>query len=127
MSLIGALILLVEDDPETRAGLQELLELEGYRVLAATTVADACTILGAQGGNVRCVLSDTNLEDGSVGHELYLQLTDCRWIVGFIAVSGEWGINSVSQALYRSHDVPVFTKPVNIDELLECIAAILSV
>lgn len=59
-------VLLVEDDRELRATLREALEVEGYRVHASASLADARALLthAAQGGGIDLVLLDLGLPDG---------------------------------------------------------------
>jgi two-component system, OmpR family, KDP operon response regulator KdpE len=55
--------LLVEDDTELRATLRAALEVEGYRVLPAASLADAQALL-AHAGPIDLVLLDLALPDG---------------------------------------------------------------
>jgi two-component system, OmpR family, KDP operon response regulator KdpE len=59
-------VLLVEDDRELRATLREALEVEGYRVLASASLADANAVLAhaSQHEAIDLVLLDLGLPDG---------------------------------------------------------------
>jgi two-component system, OmpR family, KDP operon response regulator KdpE len=59
-------VLLVEDDRELRATLREALEVEGYRVLASASLADANAVLAhaAPTQAIDLVLLDLGLPDG---------------------------------------------------------------
>ncbi len=60
-------VLLVEDDRELRATLRSGLEVEGYRVLAAASLADALALwthAAASGPPIAIVLLDLGLPDG---------------------------------------------------------------
>jgi two-component system KDP operon response regulator KdpE len=59
-------VLLVEDDRELRATLSEALATEGYRVLAAASLADARAQLAhaREAGGIDLVLLDLGLPDG---------------------------------------------------------------
>jgi two-component system, OmpR family, KDP operon response regulator KdpE len=59
-------VLLVEDDRELRGTLREALEVEGYRVVASASLADARAVLAhaAASGGVDVVLLDLGLPDG---------------------------------------------------------------
>lgn len=59
-------VLLVEDDRELRTTLSAALQVEGYRVVAAASLADAQTVLahGAERGHFDLILLDLGLPDG---------------------------------------------------------------
>jgi two-component system KDP operon response regulator KdpE len=59
-------VLLVEDDRELRATLREALEVEGYRVFASASLADAHALLAhaGQADGIDLVLLDLSLPDG---------------------------------------------------------------
>jgi two-component system KDP operon response regulator KdpE len=59
-------VLLVEDDRELRATLGAALQVEGYRVVAAASLADAKAVLAhsTERGKVDLVLLDLGLPDG---------------------------------------------------------------
>jgi two-component system KDP operon response regulator KdpE len=59
-------ILIVEDDPELRATLRQCLALEGYRTLAAASLADAWALWNhtPDGNGIDLVLLDLGLPDG---------------------------------------------------------------
>ena len=61
-------VLLVEDDRELRATLREALAVEGYRVVASASLADAQAVLAHDAGssNIDLVLLDLGLPDGFV-------------------------------------------------------------
>jgi two-component system KDP operon response regulator KdpE len=60
-------VLLVEDDRELRATLREALEVEGYRILAAASAADARALMAHAGraSGIDLVLLDLSLPDGT--------------------------------------------------------------
>ncbi|EHR73494.1 response regulator with CheY-like receiver domain and winged-helix DNA-binding domain [Burkholderiales bacterium JOSHI_001] len=57
-------VLLVEDDRDLRATLRQALEVEGYEVLAAASLADAQALLAHAARAVDLVLLDLGLPDG---------------------------------------------------------------
>jgi two-component system KDP operon response regulator KdpE len=63
---VSLVVLLVEDDRELRATLRDALQVEGYRVIASASVADARAVIAtalSQGG-LDIVLIDLGLPDG---------------------------------------------------------------
>ena len=60
-------VLLIEDDRELRATLREALEVEGYRILAAASAADARALMAHAGraSGIDLVLLDLSLPDGT--------------------------------------------------------------
>jgi two-component system KDP operon response regulator KdpE len=60
-------VLLVEDDRELRATLRDALEVEGYRILAAASAADARALMAHAGraSGIDLVLLDLSLPDGT--------------------------------------------------------------
>lgn len=59
-------VLLVEDAPETRHVLTELLEMQGLRVVAAGTAAEAIAA-GIRAKSIDLLLADLHLPDGDGG------------------------------------------------------------
>ncbi len=57
-------IWLVEDDPELRRTLREVIEVEGYQVITSASLADARAVLTHSGGQIDLVLLDLGLPDG---------------------------------------------------------------
>jgi DNA-binding response OmpR family regulator len=64
-------VLVLDDDPSLRMLCRVNLELDGYRVLEAASVAEARTALAS--GSVDVILLDVHLEDGD-GRDLLLEL-----------------------------------------------------
>jgi CheY-like chemotaxis protein len=70
-------ILVVDDDPDIRVTLRELLELEGYRILEAESGVAAFEILKAPGAQPSIVVLDNMMPEMS-GPELLDALGDER-------------------------------------------------
>lgn len=68
-------VLLIEDDRELRATLRDALQIEGYRVVASASLADARAVISAapSQGEIDIVLLDLGLPDGE-GHALLAEL-----------------------------------------------------
>jgi PAS domain S-box-containing protein len=83
----GGAILLVEDDDMFRGLLQQVLETEGYQVLAAENPAVAGALAAANGSTVRLLLSDMVMPGGT-GATLATSLRSCAPELKVIFMSG---------------------------------------
>ncbi len=110
-------VLLVEDDRELRGTLREALEVEGYRVTASASLADARAVLAhaaAQGG-LQMVLLDLGLPDGD-GEALLAELRR-RHGTPVIVVSARPGDGQKVRLLDAGAD-DYLVKPFSLAELL---------
>ena len=108
-------ILLVDDDPDARSGVAELLRLEGYQVLEAGDGQEALGALST--GRPPClVLLDLNMPGTSGWRFRALQLRD-RAIadIPVIALYGHGGLEQQAQALNLDGWLE---KPLDFDKLL---------
>lgn len=109
-------VLLVEDDRELGNTLRESLQVEGYRVYTATTVAEATLFIRhPPGGVLDIVLLDLGLPDG----EGTLLLTQLRrqGAVPVLVISAQEGEHSKIGLLDAGAD-DYLVKPFSISELL---------
>jgi DNA-binding response OmpR family regulator len=110
-------VLLVEDQPDTLRTLARLLEVEGYEVRMAATVAEARAAIVEQPFDV--LISDIGLPDGT-GWELMQSLPD-KTFARSIALSGyatEDDIRRSREAGFDEH----LAKPVNPQALLDAVS-----
>jgi CheY-like chemotaxis protein len=108
-------ILLVEDDPDARTAVAELLRLDGYHVLEAGDGQEALSALST--GRRPCVvLLDLNMPGTSGWRFRALQLHD-RAIadIPVIALSGHGGLEQQAQAMNLDGWLQ---KPLDFDKLL---------
>jgi CheY-like chemotaxis protein len=113
----GRRILLVEDHADTLAAMAQLLEMFGYTVRTADSVASALQV--AEGERIDVVVSDIGLPDGS-GLDLMRQLLARRPVWG-IALSGfgmEEDLRKSREAGFEEH----LTKPVDLALLQQALA-----
>ncbi len=111
-------VLLVEDDRELRATLRSALEVEGYKVLAAASLADAQALWahGACGSEaISLVLLDLGLPDGE-GQTLLARLRR-EQAVPVIVISAREGDGQKIGLLDAGAD-DYLVKPFSIGELL---------
>jgi CheY-like chemotaxis protein len=114
------LLLVVEDDEDSRQLCQEYLELRGLTVSSAATGAEA--LLRVKDGAVRAVLLDLTLPDAD-GRDLCESLREAvaPREISVIALTGHC-LESVDRARFTR----VFQKPVNLDELADFLGSLLS-
>jgi CheY-like chemotaxis protein len=113
-------ILLVEDHADTACAIQKLLQVSGYDVKVADTMAAACQV--ASEGIVDVVICDIGLPDGT-GLDLMRRLRHRHNLKG-ICMSGyasDQDIEESKAAGFAAH----LTKPVNIEKLESLIPQIL--
>ena len=105
-------VLIVEDDPEIRAALEDLMVGEGYDVACASNGADAIAILEEEGDRPCAVLVDLVMP-GVVGQE-FLEFMRSDTSLSTIPVA----IVSASPQL-APLGYPVFKKPLELPPLLD--------
>lgn len=110
-------VLLVEDDRELRATLREALMVEGYRVLAAASLADAGALVAtaSAGQGIDLVLLDLGLPDGD--GESFLQLVRKDLTIPVIVISARHGEERKIRLLDNGAD-DYLVKPFSLGELL---------
>jgi two-component system KDP operon response regulator KdpE len=110
-------VLLIEDDRELRATLRDALQVEGYRVVASASLADARAVIAAsraQGG-LDIVLLDLGLPDGD-GDALLTELRRER-TTPVIVISARPGDDQKVRLLDAGAD-DYLVKPFSLAELL---------
>jgi len=115
-------ILLVDDEPDVRAVIAEMLQSEGYRVLEASNGHDALAASNAHEGNIDLLLTDL-IMPGMTGRMLADTLGALRPGIAVVFISGYVGDSPVSlteQGLY------FIKKPVALEEILNTISKALS-
>ncbi len=119
--LSGRQILLVEDHADTLAAMAQLLEMFGYAVRTADSVASALQV--AEGERIDVVVSDIGLPDGS-GLDLMRQLL-ARQPVRGIALSG-FGMEEDLRKSREAGFVEHLTKPVDFAQLQRVLARVMT-
>lgn len=116
----GKRILLVEDQPDARRGLQKLLEKTGFHVLAAETVNEALKL--AQNHPFDILLSDVGLPDGT-GYDLMDRLREADIALPAIALTGLGMEDDIARAHAAGFQIHL-TKPVQFNRLIESIESL---
>lgn len=113
----AALIVVIEDEAIVLAGYQMLFESWGYRVVAASSAADALSQLDS-GEPPAFVLADYRLRDGNTGIDAIAQL---RHVFGDdlpgVLVTGDTAVDRLRNA--AASGLPILHKPVNGRQLLD--------
>lgn len=108
------LVIVVDDDEDTRLNLRDLLELDGYRVEIAATASELLS--RSDWTDVALVLLDRKLPDGTP-QEVIPRLRDKSPDTAVIVVTGYADIEGAITAL-RSGAADYILKPINADALL---------
>ncbi|MCB9877310.1 MAG: response regulator transcription factor [Planctomycetes bacterium] len=114
-------ILIIEDEPDLRAGLQHNLELEGFKVLAAANGKEG--LRKAREGQAALVLLDLMLPEMS-GIEVLQHLRETGHETPVIIISAKGQDRDKVQGLELGAD-DYLTKPFGLSELLARIRAVL--
>jgi two-component system, sensor histidine kinase len=119
-----ARILLVEDNESLRRATSLLLELEGYHVTQAASLAEALQHVEA-GHGVDLLISDYHLGDGETGTQVIASLREILGI-SLRAVLTTGDTSSAIKELPRDPHLRIASKPINADELLTLLRALLA-
>jgi signal transduction histidine kinase len=111
------LILVVDDDEDTRQNLADILELDGYRVAQAATAREL--LAHRDWKEVAVVLLDRKLPDGNP-QQLAPQIKELAPFAAIIIVTGYADVEGAINAV-RSGATDYILKPVNADVLLASI------
>lgn len=113
MNALGAVVLVVEDEPQMRKFIRASLSSHGYRVLEADRVAEAVMLLTSH--NPEMILLDLGLPDGD-GIDLTRQIREWSG-VPIIVLSARGREDDKVAALDAGAD-DYLTKPFGVNELL---------
>lgn len=119
MSSIGKRVLVVEDDPDALATIQEWLEALGCDVRVAWTGRAALQIVGAFQPEV--LITDYLLEDDVTGVDIIAQLRAGGIELRCVLVTGRLQ-RALLEGVNRIDGVPILSKPFDLHRLRELIA-----
>ncbi|HEY2275289.1 MAG TPA: ATP-binding protein [Steroidobacteraceae bacterium] len=118
----GVRVLLVEDDASVRDATAMLLRVEGYRVTAVASLADALqTVAQAE---PELLVTDYHLGNGELGTEVITALRE-RVRPGLKAILLTGDTSAVIKEMDADSDLRILSKPVNAEELLRLLQALL--
>ena len=120
-----ARILVIDDNDQFRAMLRECLQNEGYEVLEASDGKEGASLYRM--GSTDLIITDVNMPEKS-GPELIFELQKEFPDVKMIAISGgtdnsEGYLENITVFSNVKH---VFSKPFNMDEMLQAVKELLN-
>ena len=116
-------VLIVDDDPDTRANLRDILELDDYRVETAGSVAEV--LVRDRWAHIAAILLDRKLPDGTA-EELLPRLRRLAPDAAVLIVTGYADLQGAIAAL-RQGATDYILKPINPDALRATLARIAEV
>jgi signal transduction histidine kinase len=121
--LDGAQVLVIDDEPEVRTGMQTLLESLGCRVAVCGGYAEAERLLDEQALEVDVIVADFRLRQHENGIDTVRRLRARLGEVPALLVSGDTAPERLREA--QSSGLPLLHKPVSADKLMETMLAVL--
>jgi len=115
-------VLIIEDDPNTLSGLQDLLQQEGYRVNGVTRGQQAIQAILAK--SIDIVICDYSLPDMN-GLQLCRQLRHLQPKLKLLLVTAHSN-HEITAAARECRVTQIFFKPLDIEELLDKLATLSS-
>jgi CheY-like chemotaxis protein len=111
----GSIVLVVEDETESRETLRDLLELEGYTVETAPNGRAALEVMAT-------------LEPCVVLLDLFMPVMDGWQVIDRLRTDGRLGKMNVLVMTSAAHmapaDLPVFEKPLNLEKLMRIVETV---
>jgi len=114
----------VEDDAPVRDATRMLLKVEGYRVTAVATLAEALRA-AHDGEGIDILVTDYHLGDGETGTQVIAAVREVL-DSGLRAILMTGDTSSAIKELPRDARLQVASKPVKADELLTLIETLLA-
>jgi two-component system, cell cycle sensor histidine kinase and response regulator CckA len=118
-------VLLVDDEPEVRAAVRDVLELSGYTVLEAGDATEAVTVEAGVAGPIHLLLTDVVMP-GLSGPDLARRLTPRRPQMKVIYMTGFSLVDIQNQQIGLEPGVPILPKPFRVDVLTKKVRAVLA-
>jgi DNA-binding response OmpR family regulator len=118
-------ILLVDDEPEVRAVIRDVLELKGYTVFEAGDATEAAKVEAGVAGPIHLLLTDVVMP-GLSGPDLARRLTPRRPRMKVIYMTGFSFVDIQNQQIGLEPGVPILPKPFRVDVLTKKVRAVLA-
>jgi PAS domain S-box-containing protein len=120
----SARVLLVEDDAAVRSATRMLLKVEGYRVTAVGSLAEALQYVREANG-IDLLVTDYHLSDGELGTQVIAALRESLALpLKAVLMTGD--TSTAVAELPRDPYLRVASKPIDADELLALLRALLA-
>ena len=121
----GPEVLLVEDDPSVRNATRLLLKVEGYRVLTASNLAEARSLVKTHPG-LDLLVTDFHLSAGETGTQvIHAVRSDLGRPLKAVLITGD--TSSALQEIQQDERLKLARKPIQADELLCLLKTLLAV
>lgn len=122
--LLGARVLLVEDDKSVRDATRLLLAVEGYQVTGVATLAEALRH-ATSGNGIDLLMTDYHLANGETGTAVISALRESLGThLKAVLVTGD--TSTAVKELPRDPFMRIASKPIQADELLTLMRALLA-
>lgn len=122
-ALVGARVLVIDDEPTVRVGMRSLLESWECRVMACSGLVEAQRLLDEYGFDVDVIVADFRLPQHENGIETVRRLRARLGDVPALMVSGDTAPERLREA--QASGLPFLHKPVSADKLKETMLAVL--
>ena len=118
-------ILLVDDEPQVRAVVRDVLELKGYTVIEAGDAAEALTVEAGMTEPIHLLLTDVMMP-GLSGPDLARRLTPRRPRMKVIYMTAFSLVDIQNQQIGLEPGVPILPKPFRADVLSKKVRGVLA-
>jgi PAS domain S-box-containing protein len=117
-------VLLVEDDPAVRDATRMLLTVEGYRITAVASLSEALRST-REDGAPEILITDYHLREGELGTQVIAAVrASAGKDVKAVLVTGD--TSAVIRQMSGDRHLRIASKPINAEELLSMLAALLA-
>jgi CheY-like chemotaxis protein len=117
-------ILLVDDEPQVRSMVREVLESSGYHVIVAGNAAEACRAEAGVPGAIHLLLTDVMMP-GLSGPDLARRLRPRRPKMKVVYMTAFSLVDIDRQRIELDPGVPILAKPFGVDVLTKKVREVL--
>lgn len=121
--MANTIILVVEDEPDVRESVIDLLDILGYKTVSAVNADDALNVL-RENSNIDLMLTDIVMPGKINGIELAIQAMKIKKDLKVIYTSG-YPEDKISKDMEKDVPEPLLVKPYSMKELDEMLKAVI--